>query len=243
MKKLLLAVILFPLFSQAQLFGGKNIIKTNLSSIVLKNYSFTYERCIYKNLSISLNYRFMPKGNIPFQSTVSNLFKDSKFDFNKFQIGDNAFTPEVRLYSHKNMRGFYVAGYARFASFDFGLPLNYSYTDISGNHNSTALFNGKVTSTSGGIMIGVQHTIFKKLTLDIWIIGAHFGSCNGNMLATFDHTLTTQEKQGLQNQINSIKTDPFKISGTVNNDNTATLVASGPWVGVRGLGLNLGFRF
>ena len=242
MKIIILAVLLFPLLAQAQL-GGKDIIKTNLSGYVINNYYFTYERNIVKHLSASISYRTMPKGNLPFLSTVESMFTNTNFDFTQFKIGNTAITPEIRIYSHKNMRGFYIAAYARFATFDFTAPLNYTYTNGAISQSATALFDGKISSTSGGLMIGTQHNIFKKFVIDIWIIGGHYGTSNGTLVATINHNMSAQEQQGLQNQINSIKADPFTVTGKVTSPTSANLVSNGPWAGIRGLGINLGFRF
>jgi len=241
MKKIIFFLFLLPLFAHAQL-GKNNIIKTNLSGYVFNNYYFTYERKIVKHLSLSLSYRTMPKGIIPFESQVSKMFKNSNFDFTQFQIGNTAITPEVRIYSHKNMTGFYIAGYARFATFDITAPVNYTYTNGAVQQSSTALFDGKITSTSGGLMIGTQHNLFKILVLDIWILGGHYGTCNGTLLATINHTMSSQEQAALQNQINGIQASPFTITGKVTSPTTANLVANGPWAGIRA-GLNLGIRF
>ncbi|MBC7652082.1 MAG: DUF3575 domain-containing protein, partial [Deinococcales bacterium] len=45
MKKVLYLLAFLPLVTQAQsLLNGKNIIKTNLSSLALRNYNISYER-------------------------------------------------------------------------------------------------------------------------------------------------------------------------------------------------------
>ncbi|MBS1626459.1 MAG: DUF3575 domain-containing protein [Bacteroidetes bacterium] len=233
--------------------SGRNIIKMNLSSLLLNNYSFTYERGIGKKTSLSVNYRFMPNGELPYQSEIQSIIKDNSIDFSTYKLGGYAITPEFRLYSHKNMRGFYLALYGRYSNFDMTVPIKYTYTTPTGSSSKSAVFTGSVSAMSGGIMIGTQHNIFKNCVIDIWIIGAHFGNCQSkNLKATFTPALSgtapapgyDSEQTALQKKLNSIDASPFKVTGTVDNSgNFATLDASGPWLGVRGLGINFGIRF
>jgi len=244
MKKFLFGLLLLPCITQAQL-GGNNVVKLNLSSLAFNNYNLTYERSIGKHFSASLGLRYMPKGNLPFQSTVENIIgSENDINYGAFQAGNFAITPEFRWYVHKKMRGFYVAPYLRYASFDMTIPVQYTATQFGVTQTEDANFNGKINSFSGGLMIGVQYPIFKKLVLDIWIVGGHYGHATGNNLqANFNPALNAQEQQSLQQSINDIDISPFKVTGKVTSSTTATLDGSGPWAGVRGLGINLGFKF
>jgi len=233
--------------------SGRNILKMNLSSLALNNYSFTYERGIGKKTSLSVNYRFMPNGDMPYQSQIKSLINDNSIDFGNFKIGGYAITPEFRLYSHKNMRGFYLAVYGRYSSFDMTIPLKYTYTTPTASTTKSALFTGNVSAMSGGFMIGTQHNIFKNCVIDIWIVGTHFGnSSSKDLKATFTPALSgtapapgyDSEQTAVQKAINGIDASPFKVTGKVDNSGSfATLDASGPWLGIRGLGFNFGIRF
>jgi hypothetical protein len=260
MKKLLFALLVLPFTMQAQsLIGGKNIVKVNLSSLALRNYHFIYERSIAAGgrVTLSLGYRTMSKGNLPFQSNIESLFNnDPNLNFGAAQIGGYAITPEVRFYARK-MKGFYLAPYARYTSLDVAAPFKYTFTAPTGVESKQVVTNGRVTSLSGGLMLGTQHQLFKKLVLDIWIIGAHFGSItSGEMSGTYNAYTNanaliqsqgqTQERQAVQDAINTVNVDPFKIKGTVtvnNNIGRADVVAEGPWLGIRALGVTLGLRF
>src|SRR5689334_18954597 len=99
MKKLLFVALCLPMFAGAQsLIGGKNIVRWNLSSLALRNYHFTYERSITKRLSLSLSYRTMSKGSVPFQSQLEDAIKSSDINFGRFEIGNTAWTAAGRLY-------------------------------------------------------------------------------------------------------------------------------------------------
>jgi hypothetical protein len=101
---------------------------------------------------------------------------------------------------------------------------------------------GKITSTSGGIMFGTQHRIFKVLTLDIWIIGGHYGSSKGTLAITRNFS-TQQERDALKQELDDIDAPPFKFKNATVTATGASIQSDGPWAGIRGLGINLGFRF
>jgi hypothetical protein len=157
-----------------------------------------------------------------------------------------AITPEFRFYVSKNaMKGFYIAPYARYASFDLTLPFKYTYDQDPGpgvnNVAKTATFNGKVTSFSGGLMFGTQFNLGKRIVLDVWWLGGHYGGSNGDL--RFDVALpTTEEQNAVRNSVNNFDPSPFEFESTVNAQG-AVIKSTGPWAGFRGLGLNLGFRF
>jgi hypothetical protein len=237
MKKLTFLLMFAPIALLAQ--DGRNIIKTNLSSIALKNYSFTYERAITKRISLSLGYRFMPTTIVPLQDFVNRYLDNPSINVGAISMGNYAITPEVRFYLGKGvLHGLYGAAYGRFANFNIGAPITYS----SSLATETATFSGNIKSSSGGLMIGVQHNIAKILVLDIWIIGGHYGGSSGNLVFTSDHPLNSYEQQTLLQNLKNTNTKPFEFTYTV-NANGGTATSTGPWAGVRGAGINLGIRF
>lgn len=247
MRKLIPLFLLFvPVFAMAQ----KNAVKVNLSSLAIRNYHVQYERKILPKMTLNLGVRIMPKGGLPmegtFKSLLPELFEDENLNIGAFEIGNTAITPEFRFYlSKKAMKGFYIAPYARYASFDLSVPIKYEYDDpatpTTDKVDKTGVFNGKITSFSGGLMFGTQFNIAKKLVLDIWWIGGHYGSSKGD-LNLVTSLPTPQERDALRNTLNDFDPSPFKFENTV-TANGATIKSDGPWAGIRGLGINLGFKF
>ena len=244
MKKSLLVFALVPLFLNAQsLIGGSNIVKVNLSSLALGSYSVSYERKILPHITLSLNVNDMPKRGLPFQNTIEQYASSSYIDYGNSQVSNFSITPELRLYVLRTGHGFYFAPYARFSNMDLNVPLKYQTTPTQ---TLTADFSGKVKAISGGLMIGTQHQLFKKVVIDIWILGGHYGSCSGTLTAPYKQSSIdpTLANTTLNTAIKSINPSPFKVSGAVYSTNsTAAINVSGPWVGVRALGINLGIRF
>lgn len=243
MKKIIILLLCLPMFAGAQsLIGGKNILRWNLSSMAVRNYHFTYERSLTKRISFSISYRTMAKGAVPFQSQLEKAINSPDVNFNNFRIGNTAITPELRLYlGFGRMKGFYLAPYLRFASFDITAPVKYTVTTGPGSGTSKeANFIGKITSSSPGLMIGWQFQLATKFVMDIQLIGGHYGTSKGDL--TFAAPLTNDEVTALQTSLNDMKPDPFKFTSTVNNSG-ATIKTDGPWAGIRGANIGIGFRF
>jgi hypothetical protein len=243
MRKLFFILLLIPFLANSQkLIGGSNIIKWNLGSMALRNYHFTYERNIIKNVSLSLSYRVMPNGTVPYEDKLKEYINSDEINFSRFTMGNSAITPELRIYlSARKMRGFYLAPYARFATFDITAPVKYTSTvPVVGSVTKEADFGGKIKSTSGGLMIGYQFQLLKKLVIDFQIIGGHYGNSKGDL--NFAAPLTTQEQQSLRDNLSKIESDPFTFTYTVNS-NGAQIKTDGPWAGIRGVNLGIGLRF
>lgn len=239
MKKLLLLLTLLPLVVTAQ----KNIVKMNASSLVLRNYNFTYERKIFPKSTFSIGVRVMPKGKLPFQDVLEEYadLDDPNLNIGRFEIGGTAITPEFRFYpGRKAMRGFYIAPYARYASIDLRVPIKYTYESGGISVTDEADFTGKIESFNGGLMIGTQYS-FGRFVLDIWLIGGHYGSSNGDLVAT-TRILNQEEQDALENSLESFDPSPFEYTYEV-SANGAKIQSDGPWAGVRALGINLGIRF
>lgn len=215
------------------------MLKVNACAVALKNYNLTYERALGKRFSFSLGYRYMPKGSVPFESKFKDRIQSNDFSIADFKMGNTAITPEFRLYMGRpKMRGFYLAPYARYATFDFTYPLNRA-------DHPPILLNGKITSTSVGLLMGVQSNLSKRLVLDLWLIGGHYGKSKGTLTATnIDPAMTEQEQQDVQNAFNETVIDgPVKFEGKVLSSTSAQITSEGPWAGFRGLAIVLGYKF
>ena len=214
----------------------KNVIKVNLGSLSVKNIALQFERAIGKKTSIALGVRFQPYGTIPLKATIENAVDDPDVQVGNIKIGNFALTPEFRLYLGKAaLKGFYIAPYARYASYKMQTPFNYT----SGTTTKTALFIGKISSFSGGLLLGSQFRISNSVVLDWWILGGHYGNSNGSL--TVVTPLTTTEQDDIRATLADIDIPLFKIDYNI-NANGGTITSKGAWAGFRGFGINLGIR-
>ncbi len=242
MKKLLFVALLLPILNAnaQKLIGGKNIIKWNVGSMAARNFHVTYERSLTKNISFSLSYRTMSKGALPFKDQFKEAINSNDINLDNFQIGNTAITPELRIYlSMGRMKGFYLAPYVRFATFDLGAPIKYT-ASTSPLVEKEAVFNGKIKSTSAGLMIGYQFQIATKIVLDFQIIGGHYGTSKGDL--DFASSLNSFEQTELKKNLDEIDAKPFKFTSTVSSTG-ARIISDGPWAGIRAVNIGLGIRF
>lgn len=217
---------------------GKNLVKLNLLALPLRNISLAYEHQIGRKVTAGLGFRIMPKGGLPLRSTFSNLIDDPETDrqLDDLEIGNVAFTPEVRFYMGKEaMRGFYLAPFARISSYNVDMPFEF---DVNGTTQVMPL-SGKLNTFTGGLQIGAQWRLGGKMYLDWWILGPQYGSANGAIDGK--KTLNAQEQQELRNELQDIEI-PFAETTTTVNASGARLDIKGPWAGLRA-GLCLGVRF
>jgi hypothetical protein len=223
----------------------KNVVKINLPALLLKNYSIQYERVLSRKISFALGYRVMPNTSLPLQKSILSLIGDDDSETEKtirdLRLSNFAITPELRIYlSRKGYgRGFYFAPFYRFASFKTN-DLNFFYSTSNNTENNIKL-SGKLTSNTGGFLLGVQKFLGKRIILDTWIFGPHYGSGKGELTGITSKPLTPDEQAALRDELESI--DIPLTDKTVNvNANGASVKLDGPWAGFRA-GLSLGIRF
>lgn len=220
------------------LVPGKNLLKINLLSLPLNNFSFEYERVIGRKTSAGLGLRFMPTSGIPLKSVISDLINDPETErqLDQFKTGNFAFTPEIRFYMGKEaLRGFYLAPFARFSNYTVEGPLEFDVNTTT----ETIPLTGKLNTVTGGLLIGAQWKLGGRVYLDWWMLGPQYGSASGNL--TGKKSLSTEEQQELRNELENLKI-PFVKTKTTVDANGARLDITGPWAGVRA-GLCLGIRF
>jgi len=221
----------------------KNILKVNLTSLPLKNYQLQYEHSLTRKVSLALGVRYMPTTGIPLKSLVLDAVgddQDTKDLIDKSQIGNVAITPEVRFYLGKGYgKGFYIAPYYRYVNFSTNtITLTYS---ASNGPERTVNLNGEMTAHTGGIMFGAQWFLGKSVTLDWWIVGAHYGSGNGSFTGTPGTPFTPSEQADIRQTLEEV--DVPLIDKTVNvSANNVSVKVDGPFGGLRA-GIMLGFRF
>ena len=228
----------------------KNSLKINISSLWLNNYSFTYERMLARKISFVAGYRFMPTRILANVSAIKNVIDqvasdgdDVKTDINKISASNNAFTGEFRFYAGRKpgARGFYVSLYGRYSKLDIDYPYDYQ-TDAK---TYTVPLKASTTMWGAGLMIGAQWLIAKRVTLDWYIMGGHYGTIKGNATgATNLSDMPDQDRQFLKSDIEGLFTAGNKqyITATVTDQGVQAKI-SGPMIGIRGAGINLGIAF
>lgn len=243
---------LFSVVGKAQQYGieefdvpGKNILKANLTGLLLRNYGFQYERVLTRTVSVAVSYRFMPSGSVPFENVIINNSPDIDPDrIDQMKLSSSAITPEVRFYFGKQRfgRGFYLAPFYRFANHEaLDIPIDYK-PSAPGSQTVEMLGKGKLTSNTGGILVGAQWNLGRSMVLDWWIVGPHLGNGDGEIIGVSPRPLTGAEQADLKETLETNDL-PFGIKSTATvNANGFNVQLNGPMAGLRA-GVQIGFRF
>lgn len=223
----------------------RNFVKMNLSSLVLKTFSFQYERVLSKRWSVAIGFSTMPSSDVPFKSSVLDAVGDdeaAKFIIDNSKFEGTTFTPEIRFYLSKKGygRGFYLAPYYRYSKFKTDNVL-IQYQDDT-NTDQVFKMAGDVSGNSGGLMFGAQWVIGKHFTIDWWIVGAHIGSASGQLAGNTTQILSPTEQASIKEILDDFEI-PFIDSQNEVTATSAKVIFDGSWGGVRAFGLNVGYRF
>lgn len=217
---------------------SKNLLKVNLLSLPLNNFSFEYERVIARKITLGVGYRFMPESGVPLKTTVYDLIDDPETtnQLDQFKTSNSAITPQIRFYMGKQaLHGFYLAPFARFSTYKASMPFEF---EVNGT-NETIPLSGKLSTVTGGVLIGAQWKLGGRVYLDWWMLGPQYGSSEGSLSG--QKSLTTEEQAELRKELGDLDV-PFADTKTTVDANGARMDITGPWAGVRA-GLCLGIRF
>jgi hypothetical protein len=227
----------------------KNLVKINLGALLaLKSYSFNYERMLTKKISFMAGYNTLPESKLsdmPLIKKVSDkLLEDGdpiKDDFDRIKVSNTAYTAEFRFYSGSNpgARGFYISLYGRYAN----TKSDYQYIYETNAKTYQLPIKADIKGFGGGILMGTQYIIAKRVALDFYV-GGHYGKSNGDANAIADlSSMSTQEKADLQADLESLVEIRGKqyLKATVTNDGVMAKV-NGPFIGLRA-GASIGIAF
>ncbi len=228
----------------------KNVAKINLSSLAFNSYNFNYERSLSRKITFVAGYNTMKEqvlGGLPLTEKITKQFleEDNEIvnDLNKISLANTAYTGEFRFYGGKRAgaRGAYLSLYGRYSA----TKVNYDYDYEGELKNYLIPIKSEVKGFGGGLMFGFQKLIAKRVALDVYVIGAHYGKLKGNADAAVDlSAMSETEKADLKENLEALAEINGKryISATV-VDKGISAKADGPLIGIRGLGFSIGIAF
>ncbi len=222
-----------------------NFLKTNLTSITIRNFSLQYERVLTKRLSVALSYRNMPAGSTPFKNTLISLSDndpDVEDMFNTLSMQNYAITPEIRMYVGKRGfgRGFYIAPFYRYADYRIK-NMSFEYSDETPGSTGTITLSGSTTAGTFGLMLGAQWPLGRSFVLDWWIVGPHYGNSKGELAGTTSTPMSPDAQSQVREALENIEI-PLVQTAVEVSANRAAISFDGPWAGFRA-GISFGIRF
>lgn len=223
----------------------ENLVKLNLAGLVFKNFNLQYEHTLSRKFSLALAISIMPSRGIPLKNSIISSLDvtdtDVKNTIEKLNISSFSIAPEVRFYVGKKGygKGLYLAPYVKYTSLKT-TNMVFTYQNIL-NVSSSIELSGNFNTIAGGLQVGAQWMLGKHICVDWWIIGAHYGSGNGNYTGITSKMLGPEEQADLKKQLDDVNLPIISKTVTVST-NGATVQLNGPWASFR-TGLCIGYRF
>jgi hypothetical protein len=227
---------------------GKNLIKFNVTGVIVQDYTLQYERVLSKGQSIALTVGISPNVPLPFKSTLLSDFggnSDAKRAilttvYKKYNI-----TLEYRFYFNGNApKGLYFAPFLRYM--DMSQSQYYTFTPSDGKLH-TAHMTSQFSGFGAGFLIGDQFLIGQHWAIDWWIVGPFYGTkINADFVGTDPQMgdMTAQDLANVVNDIEKIKLPLYKTTAVLTQaTNTIEAKITGPYYGIRAFGLCLAYRF
>ncbi|MCA0363234.1 MAG: DUF3575 domain-containing protein [Bacteroidetes bacterium] len=256
LRKILVCLLLVPVATFAQ-DNYKNAIKFNTLGPVSQLYSAQYELAIGKHLAFNNTFFYRPKKLIPAGETIDNLAKKHglgltgiKFEnifMDEAKLGMKGYSPELRYYIGKKKNRLFVSAIGQYEDFDMTVPANLAvkYKTYATDIKVPVDFTFK--TYSAGILIGKQFN-WRRLGVDFVIIGPHFGKAKEFYAVAQNAALKQLNQEEKQYILDKIQ-ERFGLSDTyfsrtlVDDKAEIKSIKPVPYLGIRGLGLNLFYRF
>jgi hypothetical protein len=250
-------VLFLVLLSQVILFAQKNNheVKLNLSGLGLKIAGLQYEYRINKSLAFNSTFFYRGQSLIPFANTIDKFGKNEgigltgiKFNYiflNEAQLGLAGLSPELKFYLGKK-NSFFLGAFGMYSNYKLNVPAS-----LPVRYNGQILevitpVNIRFSSYSGGLNIGWKIGK-KRLFCDLVLMGPHFGKA-GNFLADVKNEnfsrLNNEDLGYLKEKIEErfgVSPEYFETSVAQNGAEIRSIKKI-PFIGIRGLGVNIGYR-
>jgi len=214
-----------------------NVIKFNPTPMLLwgniRNITFTYERLVAKNHSLSFQagYLLFPKivnDSVPRKTTpLVNIRSGNKYGIN--------LALDYRYYPFSRNRrpapdGLYIGAYLSYYGFRFSNDLDVLYTTVDQNGS----IKGKLNIVNLGMSIGYQFIFWKRFTLDLLMFGPSLSHYSGAL--EINGSLDPEEIQKIDEEVVDKFLEKFPFFGTLfSNENLK-------FTGSRA-SLSVGFRY
>jgi hypothetical protein len=165
-----------PLFAQDEIAPKqlKNQVNFELTDLPTAFFAFSYERVIGKHISVDLGIGLKSKdGLIKFSGIDTDRIKSNDITYSGFKL-----IPEFRYYLNESINGamlsgFYFGAYLKYS--DFKSDLQGTYID-SQDVSHLFKYQGDISITSVGLMVGYKLPIAKRFYIDFLIAGPGSGS-------------------------------------------------------------------
>lgn len=230
--------------------AGPNFVKLNATSLFWGNIGLQYERVLSTHFSAAVGYRWMPQRKLPMLNTLFNLLdkygelgdqeSNVKNALRSATIGAHVFTPEIRYYTGKKNKGFYIGLFGRIENYNVRVPsINFEVN----KEPMTAALDIRYSAIGAGLQLGIQFQLSRSVYLDWWIFGPYI-THSGLRLKASKYQIDPEDFKEFEDQLKDIVIDNKYFHANINVGATSsTAKATGNLAGIRGMGLCLAYRF
>jgi len=193
-----------------------NVIKFNPTPMILwswKNITFSYERILNprQSISVELGYLEFPKLVSDSLINLVNITTHSKWGLNA--------TIEYRFYltrlsTRPVPAGLYLGPYFTFYTYHF----NNGFDILHTSRDSTGMIKGDYWSFNLGAEIGYQFVFWKRMTVDLVMMGPSLSYYGGKTAITGN--LTPQEIQEINEDLYNKLAEKYPFIGKMSLDKT-----------------------
>lgn len=254
MKKIFL---LFGLLTPFLLAAQKNNVKLNLTGLGAQLIGFQYEYQATKRIGLQSTFFYRNRSAIPFAEPIDNLAKSrglglTGIDFtyilmNKAELGVTGLSPEVRFYLSKKKNPAFIGLFGQYENFDLKVPglFDVRYENFSGNVEMPVVFD--IRTLSAGVLLGKRWQ-WNRLLLDFVVIGPHFGRATA-LNAKIEQEVLTRLSDADRTYLKEKVIERFGLSeeyfnvGIDGSSASIRSIKNIPYLGIRGIGINVGWRF
>lgn len=195
---------------QTDSLGGKtrkNVVRVNISNPLIFGFDryliLGYERVINKNQSLSIN---VGRASLPKFVTINtdsfSLTKDLKNNGYNVSVDYRFYLRKENKYAPPH--GVYIGP---FYSFNHFHRENSWTLERSGSNDQLVKTDTKFNIHTVGAELGYQFVFWKRVTLDMVLIGPGFARYN--LSTDIDNTLSEENKQQLQDALEELITQKF----------------------------------
>lgn len=204
---------------------GGNIIKIKLDGILNSKYGLGYERVLNRKVTFGidglyqlptkstsfsedfgLSYDLLSDNLADQQGGITNIFVPANYGFTGSETSRFYVMPEVRYYFKEAPRGLYAGLYFKYRSLDYTNNLQYQDDFITGPDTEWNFdFNFKMNTMTGGLALGMQTFLLKRVSLDLVFFGIQYGSNIGSIeMLTKGDPLSADIQSDVQAGVNYI---------------------------------------
>lgn len=227
-----------------------NVVKLNMSSLLLRSLSLQYERKLNRSKSFAMGIIYRPNFSTPI---LNVLMKDTAFTASAetlFMLRSSRYkalmlTPEFRFYfKRKAPRGLYLAPFLRYKYETLTADYRYQETGAGSAALKTATYKNQINTFGAGILFGLQILTKKRMTIDFWFLGPWVGmeyinnssKINTSGLNEYDRAYIESSTESYNNALGFSNQYSWSGSGFSNKSNGFTF-------GARMIGINVGYSF